>query len=226
MGRGHRHRRSGLTPAGRVAPPGGRACRDPPPRWSSLSRPAPPLVELVETRTPAGRACRDHGILIPTTKYPPSRGLSSAGRALPLQGRCQEFESPRLHKPQMILRFLFFVASASRSSPVGASRFASWGCGSRSGSGAITFVPISRTSRPHQAHFASPSAELRVPIRRTSWGSGVRGGRCRARRHRVERSWCVRRGCGSRRSGAGPGWPGSRGRSRSAGSTSRLHRPR
>ena len=28
----------------------------------------------------------------------PSRGLSSVGRALPLQGRCQEFESPRLHK--------------------------------------------------------------------------------------------------------------------------------
>ena len=25
------------------------------------------------------------------------RGLSSVGRALPLQGRCQEFESPRLH---------------------------------------------------------------------------------------------------------------------------------
>lgn len=25
-------------------------------------------------------------------------GLSSVGRALPLQGRCQEFDSPRLHK--------------------------------------------------------------------------------------------------------------------------------
>lgn len=28
---------------------------------------------------------------------PVARGLSSVGRALPLQGRCQEFESPRLH---------------------------------------------------------------------------------------------------------------------------------
>src|SRR5207244_1829170 len=27
----------------------------------------------------------------------PTRGLSSVGRALPLQGRCQGFESPRLH---------------------------------------------------------------------------------------------------------------------------------
>ena len=25
------------------------------------------------------------------------RGFSSVGRALPLQGRCQEFESPKLH---------------------------------------------------------------------------------------------------------------------------------
>ena len=31
------------------------------------------------------------------------RGLSSVGRALPLQGRCQEFESPRLHKQYMQL---------------------------------------------------------------------------------------------------------------------------
>src|SRR5690606_28755494 len=29
-----------------------------------------------------------------------ARGLSSVGRALPLQGRCQEFESPRLHSKQ------------------------------------------------------------------------------------------------------------------------------
>ena len=26
------------------------------------------------------------------------RGFSSVGRALPLQGRCQEFESPKLHR--------------------------------------------------------------------------------------------------------------------------------
>ncbi len=43
------------------------------------------------------------------TKYlqhPPrtsARGLSSVGRALPLQGRCQEFESPRLHTEQLAL---------------------------------------------------------------------------------------------------------------------------
>src|SRR5437764_12448236 len=34
----------------------------------------------------------------PTRSMVDPRGLSSVGRALPLQGRCQEFESPRLHK--------------------------------------------------------------------------------------------------------------------------------
>jgi hypothetical protein len=34
----------------------------------------------------------------PTSPLVDLRGLSSVGRALPLQGRCQEFESPRLHK--------------------------------------------------------------------------------------------------------------------------------
>jgi hypothetical protein len=32
-----------------------------------------------------------------TSRLVASRGLSSVGRALPLQGRCREFESPRLH---------------------------------------------------------------------------------------------------------------------------------
>ncbi len=32
-----------------------------------------------------------------STPLTAKRGLSSVGRALPLQGRCQEFESPRLH---------------------------------------------------------------------------------------------------------------------------------
>src|ERR1700761_5537397 len=34
----------------------------------------------------------------PTRSTVDTRGLSSVGRALPLQGRCQEFESPRLHR--------------------------------------------------------------------------------------------------------------------------------
>jgi hypothetical protein len=33
----------------------------------------------------------------PTRRPDQIRGLSSVGRALPLQGRCQEFDSPRLH---------------------------------------------------------------------------------------------------------------------------------
>lgn len=31
-------------------------------------------------------------------------GISSAGRALPLQGRCQEFESPILHHGPLVYR--------------------------------------------------------------------------------------------------------------------------
>jgi hypothetical protein len=54
----------------------------------------------------------------------------------------------------------------------------------------------------------------------------VRGGRCRARRRRAGRCGCGPPGCGSRRSGAAPGWRGSPGRSRSAASTARPRRPR
>ena len=49
-------------------------------------------ARLVGTAPRRGVACgRRSARLIAT------RGLSSVGRALPLQGRCQEFESPRLH---------------------------------------------------------------------------------------------------------------------------------
>src|SRR6185312_3984806 len=34
------------------------------------------------------------------------RGLSSVGRALPLQGRCQEFDSPRLHNVSILFEDL------------------------------------------------------------------------------------------------------------------------
>ena len=44
----------------------------------------------------------------------PTRGLSSVGRALPLQGRCQGFDSPRLHKLKALIKHRFVPVLPSR----------------------------------------------------------------------------------------------------------------
>lgn len=50
----------------------------------------------------------------PTRPMVGVRGLSSVGRALPLQGRSQGFESPRLHKRNQQVRGYFTARSGGR----------------------------------------------------------------------------------------------------------------
>ena len=80
-----------------------------------------------------------------------------------------------------------------------------------------------RTARPHLKALDDRARRLTRQDRRRG---GVRGRRCRARRRGAGRCVRGRRGSGSRPSGAGRGWRGSPGRSRSAGSRGRRRRRR
>ena len=91
-------------------------------------------------------------------------------------------------------------------------------------SGAVGASAASRLRRANAAPCGGGAdSTLKGPPSRYG---GVRGRRCRARRRGVDRSVRGRRGCGSRRIGAGRCWPGSRGRSRSAASRARRCRRR